>query len=218
MKNRLKASSLIIQDSDKSFYREYRLTCLTINNSLNMQKVILALLCMFFIFSEANSENKDLHPALKALDIKANVLSRKGTTGQLSVNIEITNTGDEQIIIPNMLPSLTANIYIKVYDNLDNLLIEQSEDLLDKSCYALNKGEDLKVSIPLYTQYRGVELANMIVRSQKAVMELYMYASFPSAKSFNKDRRKHMIIKEITVDPIYHSDEIAPYRDYIPKN
>lgn len=183
-----------------------------------MQKVILALLCMFFLFSEANSENKDLHPALKALDIKANVLSRKGTTGQLSVNIEITNTGDEQIIIPNMLPSLTGTIYIKVYDNTGYLLTEQSDDFLEKKLYALNKGENLKVSIPVYTQYRGVKLANMIIRSRQIVIKLYMYASFPSAKSFNKDRRKHMIIKEITIDPICHSSEIAPYRDYIPKN
>lgn len=157
------------------------------------------------------AENKDLLPELKALDISAEVYARKGVTGRFSVNIEIFNKGSEKIIIPNMLPSVTANIYIKVYDNLGNLLIEQSEDFLDERYYVvLNKGEDLKVSIPLYTQYRSVELANMIARSRKVVMELCMFASFPSAKSFNQNRIKHMIVKELVIDPIHFDDDHLP--------
>lgn len=185
-----------------------------------MQKVILALLCMFFLFSEANSENKDLHPALKALDIKTNVLSRKGTTGQLSVNIEITNTGDEQIIIINggLASSFFTDLYIAVYDHSDILFYEVDYDPFVNKYHALNKNDSYRNSFPIFTEYKGMERVNLLSKCKKIVVKVFFYAASETAKIKKGSGLSNLIEKTFTIDPICHSSEIAPYRDYIPKN
>lgn len=179
-------------------------------NTHCVRYIILIIIFSFGFKGEVVSQQ--IAPALKALDVYADVYARKGINGRMAVNIEIMNKGEEKIIIINegVASSFFSDLYIAAYDHSDKLFYEVDYEPFVDKYNVLNSGDIYRKSFPIFTEYKGVERANILMKCKKIVVKIYFYAASETAKIKKNSGFSNIIEKQFIIDPIHFDDDHLP--------